>query len=123
MRPHLNLRARGAMLALGALCLAISLSVLPGTAQSSDTNAAHAAVAADIAPGKSRLNVLAGRRAAVNGHLRSGNAGQVYYLERTPAPPRATGPRGMMDRWPGTAARDGRQTAGRSVPSGSARAT
>ena len=45
MRPHLNLRARGAMTALGALCLAISLSVLPGTAQSSDTNGAHAAVA------------------------------------------------------------------------------
>ena len=82
MRPHLNLRARGAMTALGALCLAISLSVLPGTAQSSDTNGAHAAVAADITPGKSRLNVLAGRRAAVNGHLRSGSAGRPALLQR-----------------------------------------
>ena len=34
------------------------------------TNGARAAIAADITPGKSRLNVLAGRRAAVNGHLR-----------------------------------------------------
>ena len=82
MRPHLNLRARGAMMALGALCLAISLSVLPGTAQSSDTNGAHAAIAADIAPGKSRLNVLAGRRAAVNGHLVSGSAGRPALLQR-----------------------------------------
>jgi rare lipoprotein A len=82
MRPHLNLRARGAMTALGALCLAISLSVLPGTAQSSDTNGAHAAVAADITPGKSKLNVLAGRRAAVNGHLRSGSAGRPAVLQR-----------------------------------------
>jgi len=85
MRPHLNLRACDAIVALGALCLAISLSVLPGTAQSSDTNAAHAAVAADIAPGKSRLNVLAGRRAAVNGHLRSGNAGRPAVLQRRSA--------------------------------------
>jgi rare lipoprotein A len=73
MRPHLNLRARGAITALGALCLAILLSVLPGTAQSSDT---------DITPGKSRLNVLAGGRAAVNGHLRSGAAGRRALLQR-----------------------------------------
>ena len=55
MRPHLNLRARHAVTALGALCLAISLAVLPGTARSDDTTTAHAAIAADIAPGKSRL--------------------------------------------------------------------
>jgi rare lipoprotein A len=73
MRPHLNLRARGATTALGALCLVISLSVLPGTARSSDT---------DITPGKSRLNVLAGGRAAVNGHLRSGTAGRTALLQR-----------------------------------------
>jgi rare lipoprotein A len=81
MRPHPNLRAGGAITALGALCLAISLSVLPGTAQSADTTA-HAAVAADITPGKSRLNVLAGRRAAVNGRLRSGSPGRRALLQR-----------------------------------------
>jgi rare lipoprotein A (peptidoglycan hydrolase) len=85
MRPHLNLRAVCAMTALGALCLAISLTVLPGTAQSDDTTGtagAHAAVAADIAPGKSRLNVLAGRRAAVNGRVLSGAAGRPALLQR-----------------------------------------
>ena len=85
MRPHLNLRARGAVTALSALCLAISLAVLPGTAQSDDTTgtgSAHAAVAADITPGKSRLNVLAGRRAAVNGRVRSGLAGRRALLQR-----------------------------------------
>jgi rare lipoprotein A len=85
MRPHLNLRAHGAIMALGALCPAISLSVLPGAAQSDDTHgnaSAHAAIAADITPGKSRLNVLAGRRAAVNGRLRSGSAGRRALLQR-----------------------------------------
>ena len=85
MRPHLNLRALCAMAALGALCSAISLAVLPGTAQSDDTTgtpSAHAAVAADITPGKSRLNVLAGRRAAVNGRVRSGLAGRRALLQR-----------------------------------------
>jgi rare lipoprotein A len=81
MRPHLNVRARRVITALGALCLAISLSVLPGTAQSRDTGA-HAAVAADITPGKSRLNVLAGRRAAVKGRLRSGQPGRPASLQR-----------------------------------------
>ena len=83
MRPHLNLRALCAMTALGALCLATSLAVLPGTAQSDDTTgtgSAHAAVAADITPGKSRLNVLAGLRAAVNGRVGSGLAGRRALL-------------------------------------------
>jgi rare lipoprotein A len=82
MRPHLNLRARGAIKALGALCLAISPSVLPDTAQSDETTGAQAAVATDIATGKTRLNVLAGRRAAVNGRLRSGSAGRPAVLQR-----------------------------------------
>ena len=64
MRPHLNLRARRVATALGALCLAITPVVLPGTARSDDARAAHGAVAADIAPGQSRLNVY--RRAAVS---------------------------------------------------------
>ena len=53
MRPHLNLRARGAVLALGALCMTISLAVLPGTARlPTTTTGAHAAIAADIAPAR-----------------------------------------------------------------------
>jgi hypothetical protein len=73
MRPHLNLRAGGAMTVPGALCLGISLAVPSNAAQSHDTTAspdAHAGVAADITPGKNRLNVLAGRRATVNVRLR-----------------------------------------------------
>jgi rare lipoprotein A len=85
MRPHLNLRARRALAALGALCFAMTLAVLPGTAQSDDTTGtttAHAAVAADIRPGKSRLNVLAGRRASVNGAVATGAAGRRVLLQR-----------------------------------------
>ena len=82
MRPHLNLRARHAATALGALCLAISLAALPGTARSDGTSAGHAAIAADIAPGKSRLNVLAGRQASVRGHVLSGAAGRPALLQR-----------------------------------------
>jgi rare lipoprotein A len=85
MRPHLNLRALCAATPLCALCLSISLAVLPGTARSDDTTgivSAHAAVAADIAPGKTRLNVLAGRRATVNGRVRSGLAGRRALLQR-----------------------------------------
>jgi rare lipoprotein A len=82
MRPHLNVRARHAATALGALCLATTAIVLPGTARSDDTTAAHGAVAADIAPGKSRLNVLAGRRASVRGRVLSGAAGRPALLQR-----------------------------------------
>jgi peptidoglycan lytic transglycosylase len=82
MRPYFDLRARFAVAALGALCLTISLAVLPGTAQSADTPDAQVTVAADIAPGKSRLNVLAGRRAAVKGRVTSGAAGRPALLQR-----------------------------------------
>jgi rare lipoprotein A len=84
MRPYLDLRARFAVAALGALCFAISLAVLPGTAQSdtSPATGAHAAVAADITPGKSRLDVLAGRRASVKGRVNSGAAGRRALLQR-----------------------------------------
>jgi rare lipoprotein A len=82
MRPHLNLRACCAAAALGALCLATSLAALPATARSDDAADARAAVAADIAPGKSRLNVLAGRRASVKGRVRSGAAGRSALLQR-----------------------------------------
>jgi hypothetical protein len=82
MRPHLNLRACRVATALGALCLAITPTVLPGTARSDDTRAAHGAVAADIAPGQSRLNVLAGRQASVHGRVLSGAAGCPALLSR-----------------------------------------
>ena len=46
------------------------------------TPAGHAAIAADIAPGKSRLNVLAGRQASVHGRVLSGAAGRPALLQR-----------------------------------------
>jgi rare lipoprotein A len=82
MRPHLNSRARHAATALGALCLAMTFVVLPGTARSDDTPSARGAIAADIAPGKSRLNVLAGRQASVRGRVLSGAAGRPALLQR-----------------------------------------
>jgi rare lipoprotein A len=82
MRPHLNLRARHAATALGALCLAVWLAALPGTARSDATPAGRAAVAADIAPGKSRLDVLAGRQASVHGRVLSGAGGRAVVLQR-----------------------------------------
>jgi rare lipoprotein A len=82
MRPRLNLRARRAATALGALCLAVSLSALSGTARSDGARAGRAAVAADIAPGKSRLDVLAGRQASVHGRVLSGAAGRTVVLQR-----------------------------------------
>jgi rare lipoprotein A len=82
MRPRLNLRARRAATALGALCLAVSLAALPGTARADGTGAARAAVAADIAPGKTRLDVLAGRQASVHGRVLSGAAGLAVMLQR-----------------------------------------
>ena len=82
MRPYLNLRASLAAAALGALCLSTSLAALPGTARSDDSGGARAAIAADIAPGKSRLNVLAGRRASVKGRVVTGAAGRRALLQR-----------------------------------------
>jgi rare lipoprotein A len=82
MRPRLNLRARRAATALGALCLAVSLAALPGTARADGTGVARAAVAADIAPGKTRLDVLAGRQASVHGRVLSGAAGLAVVLQR-----------------------------------------
>ena len=82
MRPYLNLRARHAATALGALCLAITLVALPAAARSNNTTGAEGAVAADIAPGKSRLDVLPGRRASVHGRVLSGAPGRAALLQR-----------------------------------------
>jgi peptidoglycan lytic transglycosylase len=84
-RPQRNLRARRAMTALGALCLATSIAVPMATAQSSAT----VARAADIAPHRSTLNVMAGRNATVAGHVSPGVAGRRVSLQR----------RGAKGRW------------------------
>ena len=88
MRPTTTMRPTGAAKALGALCFATTLAVLPNTAHSDDTNptnggtSAQAARVADVAPGHSRLNVLAGRRATVRGHTRPALAGRPVLLQR-----------------------------------------
>jgi rare lipoprotein A len=82
------MRAPGATKALGALCFATTLAVLPNTAQSDDTNgtegatSAQAARVADITPGRTRLNVLAGARATVRGRTRPAIAGHPVLLQR-----------------------------------------
>jgi rare lipoprotein A len=87
MRPTTTMRPTGAAKALGALCFATTLAVLPNTAHSDDTNptkatTASAARVADVAPGHSRLNVLAGRRATVRGRTRPALAGRPVLLQR-----------------------------------------
>jgi rare lipoprotein A len=88
MRPTRTMRAPGATKALGVLCFATTLAVLPNAAQSDDTNgtdggaSAQAARVADVTPGRSRLNVLAGARATVSGRTRPGVAGRPVLLQR-----------------------------------------
>jgi rare lipoprotein A len=79
-RPQRNLRARRATTALGALCLATSIAVPIATAQSQSR--ATVAQAADIAPHRSTLDVMAGRRATVAGRVRPGIAGRHVVLQR-----------------------------------------
>src|SRR5919107_2795819 len=79
MRPSIEVRARGAVPALGAICLATTtLIVLPTTDARSDSAARVAAVN----PGHSRLNVIAGRRASVSGRTRPAVAGRPVLLQR-----------------------------------------
>ena len=89
MRPSVDVRARGAVPALGAICLATTtLIVLPTVAQSDDSDetpgtvVAQTARVADVKPGHSRLNVIAGRRASVTGRTRPGIAGRPVLLQR-----------------------------------------
>lgn len=89
MRPSIDVRARGAVPALGAICLATTtLIVLPTVARSDDsddtpgTAVAQAARVADVKPGHSRLNVIAGRRASVTGRTRPALAGRPVLLQR-----------------------------------------
>jgi rare lipoprotein A len=82
------MRAPGAIKALGALCFATTLAVLPNTAQSDDINgtdggaSAETARVADVAPGRTELDVLAGERATVTGRTRPGVAGRRVRLQR-----------------------------------------
>ena len=77
MRPSIDVRARCAVPALGAICLATTtLIVLPSAARS------EPARVADVMPGHSRLNVIAGRRASVTGHTRPALAGRPVALQR-----------------------------------------
>ena len=79
MRPSIDVRARGAVPVLGAICLATTtLMVLPTTDARSDS----AARVAEVNPGHSRLNVIAGRRASVAGRTRPALAGQPVLLQR-----------------------------------------
>jgi peptidoglycan lytic transglycosylase len=77
-RPQINLRARHATMALGALCIATSIAVPLAAAQSQAT----VARAADIATGHRKLDVLAGRRATFEGRVRPGVAGRHVALQR-----------------------------------------
>ena len=78
-RPQRHLRARRATMALGALFgVATSIAVPLAAAQSDATVAG----AADIAPGRTTLDVLAGRRASVAGSVRPAVAGRRVALQR-----------------------------------------
>jgi rare lipoprotein A len=70
--------------AFGAVCCATTLAVLPATAQSDDEPGAPAEPArvADVAPGHSHLNVVAGHRATVTGVARPGLAGRPARRQR-----------------------------------------
>jgi rare lipoprotein A len=82
------MRAPGATKALGVLCFATTLAVLPNTAQSDEANgtdggaSAQTARVADVTPGRTQLNVLAGERATVTGRTRPGIAGRRVLLQR-----------------------------------------
>ena len=79
MGPFIHVRARRAVPALGAICLATTtLTILP-TAARSDATAARVA---DVTPGHSRLNVVAGRIATVTGRTNPGIAGRPFARQR-----------------------------------------
>jgi rare lipoprotein A len=79
MRPFIDMRARRAVPVLGAICLATTtLTILPTSARSDAT----AARVADVTPGHSRLNVVAGRTATVTGRTSPAIAGRPVALQR-----------------------------------------
>jgi rare lipoprotein A len=85
MRPFIEVRARRAMPALGAICFATAAIALPTPARSDDAPGAavaQTARVADVTPGPSRLNVVAGRRASVTGQTRPALPGRPVLLQR-----------------------------------------
>jgi rare lipoprotein A len=79
MRPFIDVRARRAVPALGAICLATTTLTTMPTAAHSDATAARVA---DVTPGHSRLNVVAGRTATVTGRTIPAIAGRAVVLQR-----------------------------------------
>jgi rare lipoprotein A len=75
-RPTMTLRARGATMALGALCCATSLGASSGVAHSKPTPKTRFVLAHD------RLDVLAGHCATVAGRVRGQAAGRRVLLQR-----------------------------------------
>src|SRR5215211_4730418 len=90
MRPSIDVRARRAVPALGAICLATTTLIVPPTAARSDetedptgaTAVAQTARVADVTAGRSRLNVLARRRATVTGRAHPAISGRPVGLQR-----------------------------------------
>ena len=85
MRPFIEVRARRAVPALGAIWFATTSIALPNAARSDDTPGpavAQSARVADVTTGRSRLNVVAGRRASVTGRTRPAIAGRPVLLQR-----------------------------------------
>jgi rare lipoprotein A len=84
MGPFNEVRARGAVPALGAISLATTAIALPTAARSDDTagGVARAARVADVATDRRRLDVVAGRRASVTGRTRPAIAGRPVLLQR-----------------------------------------
>jgi rare lipoprotein A len=80
--------APGATKALGVLCFATTLAVLPNAAKSDDTNgtdgdpSAQTARVSEVTPGHSQLDVLAGSRAIVTGRTEPGLVGRRVLLQR-----------------------------------------
>ncbi|MEA2229638.1 MAG: rare lipoprotein, partial [Solirubrobacteraceae bacterium] len=80
MRPHATPRALGAGMALGALTL--TSFVVDGGSSARAQAAAPDTPVADVAITGQRLNVVAGRRAVVRGHLAPAGAGRTVMLQR-----------------------------------------
>ena len=90
MRPKHTSRARRAAMALGALSTIAAIAVLPAAAQTGRLGApapaatpmAAASVATAIAPGARHLDVVAGSKARVKGHVIPAQVGRPVTLQR-----------------------------------------
>jgi hypothetical protein len=80
MRPHIDVRAAGATAVRGTLSFAFFAGV-PSSTAGADTTAR----VADVVPGPTRLNVVAGRRAMVAGLVSPAVAHRRIALEKRTA--------------------------------------